>query len=383
MKARRLWTRPYVALILSNSLTTIAYSMFVGLLPLRLQSLGGSFLLAGLLSGVLIISRMISRMVVGTVIDRIPMRRLLLCSSAALAVNVAAYAVAVVPAMILFLQAVNGLLQGVYIITSSTLVAKVTPDNRLEDGIAYYRITSNIAVALGPAVGTWLFQSGGYGELFSGMTAVSVLAFVSLLLSPSAFAEGAQRPPEKRRFFFERAALAPAVLMALFCLVQGAPSNYLISHGTQRGISSISLFFTVNCVFMLLGRYIAKRISISQALLWAPAAGALLLSGAYLMISEAAALPLILLAGLCSGIGEGMALPTVNAAVFRMAPPGREGAANATFGIFTDIGTSLGAILWGGIYTSDNSGLIFQLAAGAAVCTALVSTLIFRRVRKE
>ena len=60
-------------------------------------------------------------------------------------------------------------------------------------------------------------------------------------------------------------------------------------------------------------------------------------------------------------------------------PPGREGAANATFGIFTDIGTSLGAMVWGVVYSPANSALVFQLAAGVAVFTAVLSGLIFQR----
>ena len=382
----KLWTRSYSCLIVANSLATIAYTLFTCVLPLYVAEIGGDNATAGWLAGAVTLVLMISRPLAGAVMDRLEQRRVVLLGGLMMFCNAAAYFVAGNIPVLALLRIANGISNAVFIVSSSTLIAGVVADERLEDGIGFYRVTSSLSVAISPAISTEILARWGFTGLFSVM---SVLSLAGLLLLfgisrrdcpvPQPLSLGKERPPLALSSFFEFAALAPSFVAMFSYVANSSTNNYLVAFGESRQLPSVSYFFLINCLFMLVARGLFARLRSRFTPRLLIPLGMCLGAAAYFLIATATAPAAILLAGVCSGIAEGTVTPTLNAMVFRLCRPDRRGVATATFGVFNDLGTSLGAILWGSVSAQAGYPPIFFLAAACCAAGAGLCLLILPR----
>ncbi|MCK9907285.1 MFS transporter, partial [Frankia sp. Cpl3] len=60
------------------------------------------------------------------------------------------------------------------------MASDMIPAQRRGEGMGYFGLSSNLAMALGPLIGIWLMTSYGFGLLF---LVSSVLSILALLLS--------------------------------------------------------------------------------------------------------------------------------------------------------------------------------------------------------
>ena len=381
-----LWTRSYTCLILSNALATISYTLLTCVLPLYVVEIGGNNAAAGWLAGAVTLVLMVSRPLAGAVIDHLEQRRVVLLGGLMMFCNAAAYFFADNILALGILRIMNGISNAVFIVSSSTLIAGLVADSRLEDGIGYYRVTSSLSVAISPAISTLILTHWGFAGLFTVMSLLSLAGF-SLLFGitrrdcPPLSRPAAGKPKFSLAFssFFEPSVLAPSFVTLFSYIATSSANNYLVAFGESRHFSSVSLFFLLNCLFMLLSRTLYAKLRCHLPARLLVPLGMCLGATAYFLIANAVTPAAIWAAGVFSGIAEGAVTPTLNAMVFRLCRPERRGIATATFGVFNDLGTSLGAILWGNISVQGGYSIVFSLAGGCCILGAMLSLFIISR----
>ncbi len=387
---KALWDKNYTSLIISNSLVTIAFVMLTSTLPLYVQEHGGNNSDAGSMAAVFGIVFLILKPLIGSFIDRTNMLRFLKISIVLYAINCAFYGITASIPFIFALRIVNALTNALFIISCSALVAAILDADQLEDGIAYYRVTSSITVAIAPTIASRLYMAGGFPLMIKAMTVMSVIAFMALFYfdedrSPAPHKESPLSVKETLRIrnLVEFAALPPCFLALFTYIAAASTGNYLIAFGNSRSLPEVSYFFAVSCVFMIIARLLQKGLSRRTNESMAAATGTILAAAGFFMIAGADSLPFILLAGALYGLGDGLVTPLLNSIAVKRAPKERKGAATATFSLFNGIGSSLGAGIWGKVSYAYGYGAIFRGASFSCLLAAALSFLILSRRKIE
>lgn len=346
-----LWSRSFVILMASNFASALSFGALKATLPLYVRELGGDNALAGTMAGAMTIAMMLSRLVVGSLMDRVGKRRVMLVGGPLFVLLTFAHIFTTgIPALFV-LRIAYGLATCFFTLPTSTLVADIVPQERLVDGVGYFNVLVSVSAAIGPMTGTMLCESLGFRPMY---TAMAVLANAGIALTflirdegagPAAGAAAAAGSTKLNPI--ERSVLFPAIVSGLTLLGYSAVSNFLPVFGVARGIRNISIFFVINGACMVAVRLFSGRLAERFGYTPIVVSGLFALSAGYAAIVLAADLRLIVAAGILFGVGGGIASPILNVLIFRLCPPERKGSANATYGLCNDIGNGSGAALWG------------------------------------
>ncbi len=381
----RLWQRSYTSLIIANCFITVAFTMFGGLLPLYVTQFGGDNSVVGSMAAGFGIVLMLTKPLTGAVIDRTNRRNFLIAATALFVLNTAAYALTKSIGFLFFLRLLNGLTNGIFIVASSTLIALVVSDDRLEDAISYYRITSSLTSAAAPAIGTAVYRAAGFNTLFLVMTALSLagLALVFLMREEDIPPLGDLAPFTFRSTFairniVEFAVLPVAAVAVFYYMAVSSTKDYLVAFGETIGVHSISLYFITNSIFMLLSRAVHRvlRHRIPEKIILS--LGGATMAAVYLAVPFIRSTMGAVALGAVFGLADGLTTPLLNAIGLRNAPVSRKGTASATFSMITGIGTSVGGDLWGKLSAAYGYPLIYRGASLTALAGTAAVWLLLR-----
>lgn len=366
----KLCQRSYTSLIVANCMITVAFTMFSGLIPLYVQRFGADNAVVGSMAAGFGLVLMLSKPLTGAVIDRTNRKTFLVISTALFALNTALYLLTKGIGFLFFLRLFNGLTNGLFIVASSTLISLVVSDDRLEDAISYYRITSSLSSSAAPAIGAAIYRNFGFGTLFSVMTTLSVigLALVFLIREKDIPPLGELPPFSARsayslRNIVEFSVLPVAAIAIFFYMAVSSTKDYLVAFGETVGVQSISLFFLTNSIFMLLSRAVHRVINgkLSERIILS--IGGAVMALCYLLIPAIRTTLAAVSLGAVFGLADGLTTPLLNAIALRRAPVNRKGTASATFSMITGIGTSVGGDLWGKLSAGFGYPIIYRGAS--------------------
>ena len=130
-------------------------------------------------------------------------------------------------------------------------------------------------------------------------------------------------------------------------------------------LTNVSLFFTfygiANMSIRLFAGPVIKMLGRSRIILYS----ILSFVVCYLCVAKGGNIGLIILAGAICGLAFGLAGPLLNAMVFELVPDERKGVANSTYAMLGDMGSGLGAFVWGMVAQGLSYSAVF---VGAALC---------------
>lgn len=377
-----LWKRSYTCLIIANALVTASYSMFTSLLSVYVNELGFGNSVAGSMVAGLGMVLMLSKLLAGSIVDRVPKDKLFVFSAFLVLLNTAGYCFADSIPVLFFLRLFNGFTNALFIVTSSAMIVLSVDDRRVEEAVSYYRVTSSLTVAIGPVFGNILYRRYGFSPLFVSMSVLAALAAVLACAVDSAdFPKpSAAAPGIKRRFSLscpiERTAIPVAVVTIFLYMATSSVGNYLVAYGNTRGFTTTGLFFLISSLFLLLSTLVYKRFLNKLNPKVILSIGFLLIACSIFLIPLASADMYILLLSALYGFGEGLTTPLLNAIAFRNAAPERKGAAAATFSIANGIGTGIGGYLCGHVSESFGYTPMFGVSAINSVLAGIMLWLL-------
>jgi MFS family permease len=150
---KQLWTKDYTVVIFYSLLVYVVHFMLIATLPLYVKEIGGDNFTVGLVMGIYSFAALISRPFVGKALDRMGRKPLLIFGS--LLFLLGAFLQIVFPAagMIFALRIIQGIGFGANTTAFGTMIADLTPPNRLAEGIGYFGITNPLGMAIGPVIG--------------------------------------------------------------------------------------------------------------------------------------------------------------------------------------------------------------------------------------
>ena len=385
----RLFTRSYIYMCLANFLTAFSFFLLVPTLPFYLvDNFGLEPDIVGLVLSCYVLAVLCIRPFAGFVADVFPRKKVYLISYVLFALSFVGY-LFVYSEILLFilLRVVHGFAFGALNTTGNTLVIDIMPSSRRGEGLGYFGVTNNLAMAFGPMTGLFLIEGGSYNRLFFAalLTACIGLLFASIVKVKW------RQPVEKigKVFSIDRFILLEGIpaSLAFFMLAipYGMTSSYIAIYAAEVGITEgVGIFFTVQGTGLIVSRlisgtrvdkgYITQTISRGIVIAFFGVIGEALLASVC-GFNFTAGFALYFLSAFLIGYGFGTIFPAFNTLFINMAPHSRRATANATYLTGWDVGIGAGMLLGGALSVNGYSGS-FTFSA-ILVFAALIYFVLF------
>lgn len=372
----RLWTRPFILICLAHFALSFAFHASMPVFPLLLQD---RFDLAGAALGLVVAtytaSAIMTRPPTGFLLDRFGRGIVYLPAYALFAVVYFLYPLAGGPVSVGLARFVHGALWGVTVGAAATVAVDLLPEARRGEGIGYFGLGMILSMAAGPSAGIWLAGTHGFDFLFRASAVLTLLGFVIACLVP--FPDVPKRlQPFSPLGLFERTSLPTSLAVVIFCIPYGAIMNYSSLFARAIPGAFAGTFFLCLALGTGLTRLFAGRIFDRSGPGPVMRIAYLLLILGCLCNVTASRPALFYAAGLCLGMGYGIAVPVIQAMVNSLVPPQRRGAANATMMTAFDLGICIGLITLSRFQASFG----WSATHGLLCACMVLSWLVFARV---
>lgn len=398
-RAERIFTGPFVTLLLSNGLLRMCTYMFITLVPLYALHRGMSPAGAGLTTTLYMGAAVLTRPIAGRLVDKRGRWMIILAGSSLFFVAAGFFLLALPIWLFLADRALQGIgfsLNGTAVMTLAT---DMIPESRMAQGISYLGIEQTVAQIISPWLILTVLASSGYEVAFALVFALSALnLLVRFPLARTARRLEADRKaaaaleattpstPAPRTSFWsriiERNAWRPALVMCFVMLGTTTINTFLAAWSLQRGIENAGLFFTCSGAALAAARFAVPTIArrIEQTKLIAPAMVFVIVG--LLLVAWTPNLLVLALAGVAYGLGMGVVTPGLNALAVLAADRRSRGLANSTFFMAMDLANAVGAPLLGVAAGFAGLGSVFVVGAGFLVVAIITLAVVQGRAAR-
>ena len=249
----RLWNRNYLKVMTANFALFFAFYLLTPLLPLYLyETFGATKDVIGLvLSGYTIVA-LLFRPFSGFFVDSFPRKMVLLISYSAFAIFFAGYLAASSLLLFTIVRTLHGGPFGAVTVANSTVAIDVLPSSRRNEGIGYYGLSNNLAMAISPTFALfvysethnfqllfWLaFAVALFGLIVDSTVTLNKVSSSKIQVSSSNHKVQSsnlkvQRTALRLDRFFLKSGWLIGVNMVFFGFCFGVLSNYLAIYGKQ------------------------------------------------------------------------------------------------------------------------------------------------------
>ena len=397
----RLWTKPFVSLLLIGFLSNTSCFMLETTIPIYAGHLGGNSTIVGLTTTLVAITALVFRPITGILLDLRDRKSIYLIGLLLFSiVNLALIFTDTIP-VLLCLRIFYGIGFSILTTAVATICSDMIPAARLGEGMGYAGVAMTAAQAVGPAFGLYMIQHFEFSEFFIlpfGLVLVAALLSVFARfdnggLKAVEIVKVEKHPPENsikppatrspRAVFIERGAILPSLVMFSVVFPFALNITFLPMYALSRGIQDIGLFFTITAVTALFTRPLIGRLFDRHGAFRVVVPGLALIFLSMSLLSIAVTLPMFLAAAAMFGFGSGSIQPAMITLAIRLSSSSRRGAANATFLCFLDLGMAVGAVGWGLLITLAGYSKIFLMAAGCPILSFLLFFFVLERRRKS
>jgi len=368
----KIWTRDFTLICISNFFIFLGFQMTLPTIPLFVEHLGGNEQLIGLVVGIFTFSALLIRPFAGHQLEIRGRRFVYLLGLAIFVLSVGTYGIISSLLFLFLFRMVQGIGWGFSTTASGTIATDLIPAKRRGEGMGYFGLFGNIALAFGPSLGLTLAGTISYTKLFS---ICAILGLVALILSSRIHYKKIEPVKENPRKwdFYEETALPPSILLFFITVSFGGIAAFLPLYTVQKGISGIEWYFLLFAVALMISRTFAGRLYDLKGhrAVFAPGAFSIVL--AMLLLAWLPSSLVLYIAAFIYGLGFGALQPALQAWAIQTAPENRKGMANATFFSSFDLGVGIGAIAFGQIAYL----LGYQSIYIASAISVLISILLY------
>ncbi len=401
----RLWNCNYIKVMIANFSLFFAFYVLTPLLPIYLsETFGATKDVIGLVLSGYTITALLFRPFSGYMVDSFPRKTVLMICFAGFSVFFAGYLAASSLLLFTIVRTLHGGPFGALTVANSTVAIDVLPSSRRNEGIGYYGLSNNLAMAVAPTIGIFIYhQTHSFELLFWIALVVAVAGWLvdaTVVVKrreeesvTNAKQESSQSPRKVSldRFFLVRGWLLGAN-MVFFGFCFGVLSNYLAIYGKEQlGITSgTGTYFMLCSIGLILSRLQGGK-GLREGRLTQNASEGMLISlvGYTIFIALPTVGHLIdnpeppTLIGyygsaLLIGLGNGHMWPAFQNMMISMAHHNERGTANSTILISWDIGMGLGILLGGVIAETFGYDAAFWTVA---LANAMGVLLYFMRTK--
>ena len=366
-KKEKLWNAEYTKAWTANFMLYFSFMLVVPILPLYLSDMygAGKHTIGFVLSGYTI-AIMAVRPFSGYLVDCFNRRTLLLVFYSLSFILCGFYLLGGSLLFFTIVRTLHGAPYGATIIANSTVAIDVLHPQRRAEGIGYYGLSNNLATALSPSVGIFIYEWTNSFQLIFLLSMI-VAGTGCLIASRIKMKKRETQPSRKLSLdrFFLLAGWRQAIIIACFGLSYGVLSTYLAIYGKEQlGITSgTGLYFMILSLGLMLSRIQGGRALRDGKILHNAAIGVSISVFGYILFAAVAEMWAYYLSALIIGLGNGHMFPAVQSMFISLAPNNKRGTANSTLYSSWDAGVGIGVFFGGLLAEIYGYGSAFWMGA--------------------
>ena len=382
----KLWSNQFILINLISLLFLFSEYILTTTVPLYAVHLGGDESTAGLFMSIISGTALIVRPIMGHAMDTISRKLVVILGGLALATAALFYGLATTIPLILMFAAIQGIAISAVTTAAPTVLVDVAPPSRMAEGVSMFGIALNMPAAIGPMAALFLLGTFSFKFTFGTSLLITMVVLgLTLLINyekkkPRVTRLAGQKATKlDARTLFEKTALKPALYQVLMAFGSSVIYTFIPLYALSRRVDNIGLFFTLNAVSGILASYIAGRLVQKLGIRKVFFPALLMVLTGFSILAFARTLPLMLVAAVLYGFGNGIGFAIINIIGMELAPIERRGAANATLYAAMDIGIATGSIILG--FIAARLGFTATFVTAAAVI--ILDLILFAFLNRE
>ena len=373
----KLWNGNFVKVFTGNFLLFFAFYVIMPILPLYLRDTfdADKQMIGVVLSGYTLTALLV-RPFGGYIVDSFPRKTVLLICYFIFFIFFAGYFLAWTVMLFAIVRTLHGFSFGALTVASSTMAIDVLYPSRRAEGIGYYGLSNNLAMAIGPTVGLILYN---YVTDFNYIFAVSLVTAgmglaVDCAIKPRNRSLRVDRQPISLDHFFLLKGWRLGLSMACLSFSFGVLSNYLAIYcRDELGMSGgTGTFFMLAAVGLMVSRLIGGRSLRKGKIVQNAAFGATFSMFGYLLFATVSHPVAYYSTAIIIGLGNGHMFPAYQSMFINLASNSQRGTANSTLLTSWDVGIGLGVLAGGAVAESISYHSAFMMAAAVNVAGVVV-----------
>lgn len=380
----RLWNSNYLKVMAANFSMSFAFFLLTPLLPLYLkENFGTSKDMIGLVLSGYTLMALVVRPFSGYMVDSFPRKKVLLLSLFFYFLCFGGYLVASTFLLFAIVRTIHGAPFGASTVANSTMAIDVLPSSRRTEGIGYYGLSNNLATAIAPTVGMFIYR---YVHNFNLLFALAfVVAGAGLMVDATIKMPKRQSVPNKKALSFDRFFLVRGWMIGLniafFGLCYGVLSNYLAIYGKEKmGITSgTGTYFMLLSIGLILSRLQGGKMLRKGRLIHNAAEGVLISTVGYFLFVACPNMVGYYGSAVLIGLGNGHLWPAFQNMIIAIAKNNERGTANSTILTCWDLGMGLGILFGGTVVEYAGYATAFWWMAAMHVAGALLFFLATKK----
>lgn len=390
----RLWNRNYTRTWIANFMLYFSFMLIVPILPLYLADTygAGKHTIGFVLSGYTI-AIMLVRPFSGYIVDNYNRKKVMMLFYALAFIIGGFYLIGGSLLFFTIIRTIHGAPYGATIIANSTVAIDSLYPSRRAEGIGYYGLSNNLATALSPSVGIFVYEwTNDFNLLFVlSMLCSGIGLYISSTINPpkplrnqptNDGGEPSQRGALVRldRFFLLKG-WRQAVIICCFGLSYGVLSTYLAIYGREKlGITGgTGLYFMLLSIGLILSRIQGGRALRDGKVTQNAAMGVSVSVFGYALFAAVPEMWAYYASAIIIGLGNGHMFPAVQTMFINLARHDQRGTANSTLYSSWDAGVGIGVFFGGMLAESLGYAAAFWMGA---IVNAFGVLFFFTHVRK-
>lgn len=378
MAKERLWNRNYCKAMVGNFMLFFSFYLLTPLLPIYLDSqFAADKDMMGLVLSGYVVAALLVRPFSGFIVDTFDRKKVLSICFFIFFLLFTGYIGAGTLLMFAVVRTLHGLPFGAVTVANSTVAIDSLPSSRRNEGIGFYGLSNNLAMAFAPSIGIWIYHStDNFTLLFWIALATALIGFLAVtsIKTIKRDAKKDKQPISLDRFFLTRGWLL-AINIMCFGLCWGIMSNYVAIYGQEElGITDgTGIFFMILSAGLFVSRIQGSRALAKGKIVENAALGVILSLIGFTLFASVEQPWAYYLSAAFIGIGNGHMYPAFLNMFIKIARNDQRGTANSSILTSWDLGMGLG-ILAGGFLLEYIS---YSAAFWGAAVMQLAGTLLF------
>ena len=379
----KLWNRNYWKVMIANFTLFFAFYLLTPLLPLYLSEHfhATKDIIGVVLSGYTVMA-LLSRPFSGYLVDTFDRKKVLMWCFFLFFIFFAGYLAASTLLLFTIVRTLHGAPFGSVTVANSTMAIDVLPASRRNEGIGYYGLSNNLAMAIAPTAGLLLYHETQNFQLLFWLA----LVIAGIGMAVDATIKRKEERGERReirvkktvisldRFFLTNGWML-AVNMVFFGFCFGVLSNYLAIYCKEvmGRTGGTGVYFALLSVGLIASRLQGSK-GLREGKLSRNAAEGVILSALGYTLFVACPNDFgYYTSALLIGLGNGHMWPAFQNMIINVANHNQRGTANSTILVSWDVGMGLGVLI-GGV-ASEYLGYVEAFWIAASV--QIMGTLLF------
>ncbi len=381
----RLVTPSYCFILAANFLLYFGFWLLIPVLPFYLSevfSAGNSTI--GIILSCYTVAALCIRPFSGYFLDSFARKPLYLMAYFIFMTMFAGYIIAGSFTLFILFRIIQGVSFGMVTVGGNTVVIDIMPSSRRGEGLGYYGLSNNIAMAVGPMSGLFLHDAGmSFTTIFCCSLGSCIAGFVCASLVRTPYKPPVKREPISLDRFILLKGIPAGISLLLLSIPYGMTTNYVAMYAKQIGINATTgFFFTFMAIGMAISRIFSGKIVDRGKITQVISAGLYLVVFSFFLLSACVYLiswnnmlctVVFFAVALLLGVGFGIMFPAYNTLFVNLAPNSQRGTATSTYLTSWDVGIGIGMLAGG--YIAEVS--TFDKAYLFGACLTIVSMLYF------